>query len=160
MIVVIGYGNTLRRDDGAGLVLAQKISGILKDKGVDVSHLSTHQLTPELIYDLNLPKIDGVLFVDTRVGVVDVAVTIEPVLRQSEPATVGHQMAPETLLILLESIWGIKVQAWVIGVPGWDFGFGEELSDKTQRALEDFLKDLDRHLPFQILNQFAGHVAY
>lgn len=159
MYAVIGYGNVLRRDDGAGLVLAQKISDILKRNDCDVLHLTTHQLTPELIYDLNAPKLNGVLFVDTRVGVVDAAVAVEPVFREIDQPTVGHQMTPETFLILLEGILGVQVQAWMVSVPGWDFEFGEEISKKTQHALDEFLQDIDKHLPFDLVKKSVDHIA-
>lgn len=159
MYAVIGYGNTLRRDDGAGLALAQQMSDFLKQNDCDVLYLTTHQLTPELIYDLNAPKLDGVLFVDTRVGVVDAAVTIEPVMREIHHPTVGHQMTPETFLILLEGILGVQVHAWMVSVPGWDFGFGEVFSKKTQQALDDFLQDLGKHLSFCLMKKSVDHVA-
>ena len=142
MYGVIGYGNALRRDDGAGLVLAQEIAALLARKGQRVLHRLVHQLTPELIYEF--VEAECIIFVDTGVADDDPMVCVTPVLSQGEARTVGHQMAPEMFLVLLEKFLNIFPPAWMVRVPGWDFCFGEEISTKTKHALMCFLKQLEQ----------------
>ncbi len=142
MYVVVGYGNVLRRDDGAGLILAQHIADFLKLKGMDVLHISVQQLAPELIYDC--VGADGVIFVDTCVIKADPVVCVDPIFTQHLSVAVGHQMAPEMLLLLLEKLLDISLPAWMVRVPGWDFGFGEGISSQTQQALTHFAEKLER----------------
>jgi len=142
MYVVVGYGNVLRRDDGAGLILAQHIADFLNLKGVDVLHISVQQLAPELIYDF--VGADGVIFVDTCAIHADPVVCVDPIFTQPVSMTVGHHMAPEMLLLLLEKLLDISLPAWMVRVPGWDFGFGEGMSSQTQRALTHFGDELER----------------
>jgi len=59
MRLLIGYGNTLRSDDGAG----QKIANIVSEWNLPQwRSLSVHQLTPELALDI--AQADLVIFVD------------------------------------------------------------------------------------------------
>ena len=42
MVLVIGIGNTLRRDDGAGWLFAQALADELRSAGVEVDLLLQH----------------------------------------------------------------------------------------------------------------------
>ncbi len=68
LLLIIGYGNSLRRDDGAGLVLAQRLAEQWKKDGHAVRLLLTHQLMPEMALDLAESDVAGVLFVDAERG--------------------------------------------------------------------------------------------
>jgi hydrogenase maturation protease len=58
-VVVIGYGNTLRSDDGAG----QQVATLVEDWQLpQVRSLAVHQLTPELAAELATAQM--VIFVD------------------------------------------------------------------------------------------------
>ena len=61
--LVIGYGNTLRGDDGIGPAVAEAVAA-LGLPGVRV--IVAHQLTPELAADLADAQL--VVFVDAAVG--------------------------------------------------------------------------------------------
>ena len=45
-VLVLAYGNPLRRDDGVGWVIGERLAELLPEEAVDVRVL--HQLTPEL----------------------------------------------------------------------------------------------------------------
>ena len=153
MYVVIGYGNALRRDDGAGLILAQEIADVLKNKGKDVVHISAHQLDPELVYAF--VGAEGVIFVDAGVYVGDPMVRVVPIGAKPLSHTVGHQMAPEMLLLLANALLNTAFPAWLVRVPGWDFEFGEGIGTKTQHALDQFRQTLvqDWHTLFSVAPQ-------
>ena len=85
-IVIVGYGNPLRSDDGLGWRVAEELSRRLSPPEVEV--IVRHQLTPELADDVR--NADAVFFIDAaRVGQPG-EVTCTPVTLQ--PGTVSsHQ---------------------------------------------------------------------
>ena len=135
--LVIGYGNDLRSDDGAGrrvaaLVEARQLPG--------VRVLSVHQLTPELASDI--AEATGVMFADA----VPAAPGAEQPLRcvPLSPAatptrTLGHQLDPESLLHLARDLWGRCPPAWLLALPASVFDFGETLSPRTETAVAEAL---------------------
>ena len=66
MILIIGYGNSLRGDDGAGLLLAEGLEEAWQARQVEVERLAVHQLTPELTLEISREEVTSVVFVDTR----------------------------------------------------------------------------------------------
>jgi len=62
-ILVIGYGNTLRRDDGVGVRAAEMMAA--DSRFADVEVLTAYQLTPELSLDIATASL--VVFVDADV---------------------------------------------------------------------------------------------
>lgn len=143
MILLIGYGNTLRRDDGAGHVLAHMIAERWEQKGLRV--ITAHQLAPEFAQELADPEVSAVIFMDASVentaddvaglprridGVSDPGPTGRPVL--------GHHFPPEELLAYAKMLYDADIPAWLVTIPGTDFGFGETLSDATAKRLPTF----------------------
>ena len=90
--LVIGYGNDLRSDDGAGRWVAQQID----DRGLDgIEVRSVAQLTPELALEIAGRSV--VVFVDASVDVREL--TIDEVEASSEASTVmTHHGNPADLL--------------------------------------------------------------
>ncbi|MEX1021114.1 MAG: hypothetical protein WDZ49_15755 [Litorilinea sp.] len=66
-VLVIGIGNSLRGDDGGGIVAAQALGAPWDAAGLAHRLLLTHQLLPEIAEDLAQPEVKAVLFVDTAV---------------------------------------------------------------------------------------------
>jgi hydrogenase maturation protease len=62
MLLIIGYGNTLRSDDGVGPHVVREIAA---QRLPDVTCVVVHQLTPEMAAQVTLA--DQVLFVDAQV---------------------------------------------------------------------------------------------
>ena len=59
-VLVLAYGNPLRRDDGVGWVIGERLAELLPEEAVDVRVL--HQLTPELAEPIS--RAERVIFVD------------------------------------------------------------------------------------------------
>jgi hydrogenase maturation protease len=134
-LLVIGYGNTLRRDDGVGVKVAEAVEA-LKLPGVRA--LVCHQLTPELAETISQSR--AVVFVDAAVDATD-----EVQMRPLEPADTSQLMAhaadPRTMLALARDIFRRAPKAWWLTIPAEDLGFGDELSP---RAAEGFKVALER----------------
>jgi len=141
MILLIGFGNPFRRDDGAGPALALKIASM----GVrsEVRVLTPQQLTPELAEELAAPDVSAVLFIDASVAGAAAAGAPAPdscpalSVVESNPGNscLGHHFSPSTLLAYSRSLYGASPPAWLLSVPGHDFGYGEGFSDETDRLL-------------------------
>ncbi len=140
MILLIGYGNDLRRDDGAGLILAAILEQAWQSQRVAVKRLSVHQLMPELAAEIAQPEVTAAVFVDARVIApeeVDPRVQMQPLRVETQSPSLGHHLDPATLLIYAEWLYGWRPPAWLITVPATDFGYGEGLSLATQQALAE-----------------------
>ena len=141
MILILAYGNSLRRDDGAGFALADIIERLLHEAGTTVGRIDSHQLGPELALDMAADNISAVVFVDTR-AVSDTSdnmqVRIRPTVdaRSSSPA-LGHQLDDSVLMAYIRHLFDKAPPAWLITVPGVDFSHGEGLSDTCRRAIDN-----------------------
>lgn len=129
-ILIIGYGNPGRQDDGLGSAIADRIEAE-RLPGVTV----------EAAYQLNIEDAataaehDVVLFVDaSREGTEPF--TMERVFPAAEIAFTTHSLPPESLLAICEDHFGAKPEAWVLGVRGYEFEFSEGLTAQAQRNYE------------------------
>jgi hydrogenase maturation protease len=139
MILVIGYGNTLRQDDGAGHLLAESIAAGCRERQLKVKPVKTHQLVPELAVDIARPEVTAVIFADVRVGEspqTQGGIAIERLSANGRDNSSGHHVAPGTLLLYAQTLFGHQPPGWLVTVPGINFDHGEELSAVTQAALE------------------------
>ncbi len=132
-ILLIACGNPLRRDDGAGGVLARRLAA---ERLVGLRILILHQLTPELAVDLARPEVRCALFADAFVVDADAdAPILRPLDGEGGAPPLGHHLCPESLLGLTARLYGRRPPAWLAAIPGEDFGFGEGLSLEAQRAV-------------------------
>jgi len=129
--LVIGYGNTLRRDDGAGVEIARRV-GALERPGVEV--IEAHQLLPE--HADALSRVDRAVFVDASVeeGLDDVRV--REVAPSSDPSLAPHASDPESLLALAALLFERAPKAWLVEIPAADLGIGEGLSEAVEGACD------------------------
>src|ERR1039458_5415462 len=134
--LVIGYGNTLRGDDGVGPRVAEAIE---KLNLPGVRTLICQQLSPE--YADPVSRAHTVVFVDAAVDV-----PREVQLRRLEPGESSQLMAhaadPRTMLALARDVFGHAPQAWWLTIPAVNLDFCEELSPETQRGFEDAVEKI------------------
>jgi hydrogenase maturation protease len=151
MILLIGYGNDLRRDDGAGLVLAGIIEQSWHILGVAVKSLAVHQLLPELAEEIARPEISAVVFVDARAvaaGEINPQIQVQRLVFETQSPSLGHHLNPKTVLAYAGWLYGWQPPAWLVTVPAVDFGYGEGLSKMVQQALA-----AAQSLPLELLAQ-------
>lgn len=146
MVLIIAYGNSLRRDDGAGFILAGELREYLFRAGAAARCIECHQLTPELALDIAAEDVSAVVFVDTRV--VSSSDDLKLHLREvyvpvcaGSPA--GHHMDC-AVLMAYAGLFSKKFtpRAWLLTVPGSDFGHGEGFSEETQGILRNAPEEL------------------
>ena len=128
-VLVIGYGNPLRGDDGVGWHAAGLLATDPRLDGAQV--LTRHQLAPELAADISRASL--VVLVDAAAdgdpGSVSVR-QIEP--RPATPTTWSHHLDPETLAGLAEALYGAVPPIVLVSVAAGSFAEGDGLSSPLQ----------------------------
>ena len=137
--LVIGYGNTLRRDDAAGQRVAEKIA---QWELPGVRSLAVHQLTPELAE--NIAQADAVIFVDAIATNSEnpVSVQIQELQAEDENTSLGHSCDPRSLISFAQILYGKVTKAYWVLIPAVNFDFGEEFSSLTQQGIDIALKQV------------------
>lgn len=100
--LVIGYGNTLRRDDGVGRYVAEALIAEARIPDADIR--SVHQLTPELALDISGASV--VIFIDATFDLAAGRHDVQPVTRPAAPSGWSHLVAPDALGDLAERLYG------------------------------------------------------
>ena len=134
--LVIGYGNTLRGDDGVGPRVAEAIE---KLNLPGVRTLVCQQLSPE--YADPVSRAQTVVFVDAAV---DAPRKVQ--LRKLDPGESSQLMAhaadPRTLLALARDVFGHAPQAWWLTIPAVKLDFSEELTPEAQRGFAEAVEKI------------------
>jgi hydrogenase maturation protease len=132
-LLLIGYGNPLRQDDGLGWSIAMAIEA-LGLPGLQV--LAAQQLTLELAAPMALAE--TVVFVDAAYGIAPLALKPlhhNPQAPDPGPQTWSHQLTPQALLFLAGQLYGHQPAALQLLVPArWD-GHGEGFSPEAAAVL-------------------------
>ena len=139
--LLIGFGNVYRRDDGVGYATVNAVRERLgrpplevdddgfDDLGHEVDTILLHQLVPELAE--NVAPYDRVIFVDAHVGHVPDLIYEEELDVCYRSATVTHTLHPCSVLALCEELHDHAPQGILLSIRGYDYEFGEGLSDET-----------------------------
>lgn len=133
-LLVIGYGNELRRDDGVGAKVANAVS---EWNLPGVQAIACHQLTPELTNPIVAAT--HVVFVDAALGAGG-SVQCRDIEPDGNSQVMTHAANPSSLLALARQAFGRCPTASWMTIAVRDVEFGEELSplarDGIQIALE------------------------
>lgn len=133
-LLVIGYGNELRGDDGVGPRVARAVAEWNRP---DIRGLAVHQLTPELAAEL--AKAECVIFVDAAVDT-EGATGWRRLRSCSEPTRLGHANDPAWLLGLTQELYGRSPNAWLATIGARDLGYGSRLTLGSERGAEAVLR--------------------
>jgi hydrogenase maturation protease len=141
-VLVVGYGNDLRSDDGAGRWVADRIDEMGLD-GVEVRSMA--QLTPEV--SLQIEDRDLVVFVDASVAVSELTVAdLDPAGGTSTgPGSVmTHHGDPASVLAMAAAEGHVPSRSVLVSIPaaelGMGFTFTEGTMDASRRAVEAILE--------------------
>jgi hydrogenase maturation protease len=121
-VLVIGYGNPQRQDDGLGPALAAELR---KLGGLGVTVRDGYRLD---IHDaVDVAEHDVIWFVDAvNVGASPFSVTA---LWPAVDLDFGsHLLNPETILALVRKYYGRAPRAFLVSIRGYEFDFVEELT--------------------------------
>ena len=144
-ILVIGYGNQSRRDDGAGWLVIERLAAL----GLpDVELQTAHQLEVDVAETIS--RFDVVIFVDAAVTDSPHAVTrtlVHP-NPESRPAVAGsHCLTPADVLALCRTLYGKEPQGMLFSIRGHDFNFGMTLSPAVEDAVNAVVQEIRQLVP-------------
>lgn len=128
--LVIGFGNTIRTDDNAGIWIAEQLAA-LHLSGVVVE--TRHQLSLDLLEEFH--QFSRLLFIDA-------ATEGEPFLfkKVGQPAVAvppsAHHLTPADLVGMYSQLYGKEVDAFFCTIRGENFAFGTELTPDTRARAE------------------------
>jgi len=134
--LVIGYGNELRGDDGAGPKVA---AAVVRWNLLGVRALSCHQLTPELANPMAQARL--VIFVDAVAGAAR-AVQVHELAPRDGAQSLGHASDPQALLALTRTVFGRRPRAWLVTIPAIDFDVGRPLSAVAKEGIQAALEQV------------------
>ena len=130
--LIIGYGNDLRSDDGAGIRAAAMIAA----RDLKTRVITCHQLTPELADDI--ARAAQVVFIDAYAADENGArLRVERIGDADMSSAQGHRSDPAALLDLARRLYGRVPEAWVVGVPAYCFDAGETISRATAQRIDE-----------------------
>ena len=115
-ILVIGYGNPGRGDDGLGPALAAQMQS-----------LALPHLAVEIDYQLTVDHAElisrhaMVVFADAEIGL-EAPFSFSRVDGNAPKALGSHQVSPEAAVALANLLFGYAPPAWTMGISGFDFG--------------------------------------
>lgn len=142
-VLVIGFGNTLRRDDGAGVVAARLLAADARLAADDVVVREAYQLLPEMALDLGEATLAVFVDADARglPGSVEIR-QIDPLSAartdadaRGEPGASSHHVGAGELVALAAELTGHAPRAVAIGIGVADLELGEGLSPAVEAAL-------------------------
>lgn len=131
--LVLGYGNPLRGDDGAGWVVAERLQGV-----AGITAVPLHQLLPEHA-DLMQTAVH-VVFVDAAADGEPGAVRVQALAPDRHGLAASHQMSPGLLLAMVRELYGRCPPAHLITITGQDFGYSETLSPPVQESARQVIE--------------------
>jgi hydrogenase maturation protease len=139
-LLLIGYGNPDREDDGVAWHILRALTVKLgldtpasyEDEFPEFPLLDFAfflQLTPEMAEDIS--SYQYVCFIDAHTGSIPEPVRLIDVESEFQASPFTHHLTPQSLLSMCETIYGRKPDAALLSVLGHRFLFSRQLSEDT-----------------------------
>lgn len=138
-VLVFGYGNELRTDDGVGPRIARRLEHAAIP---GIRSLALHQLTPELAEPIAAAA--TVIFVDASVEQAAGDLAVIPLAPPPQLGDLGHTSDPRTLLLLAHVLYGRAPAAWLVSIGVGSLDFGEHLTPEVEAAVPAVLETIGR----------------
>ena len=139
-LLIIGYGNPDREDDGVAWHILRALTIKLglpapdsyeeefpQNEKADFSFYL--QLTPEMAEEIS--AYEYVCFVDAHTGNIPEEVRLMDVESDFQRSPFTHHLTPQSLVSICESLYGNRPQAVLLSVRGYRFLFSRQLSEET-----------------------------
>ena len=149
-ILVYGYGNPGRQDDGAGVMLAEKLDEWIVNNKLEGVHTdSNYQLNLEDAATISL--YDLVIFADASHEEMD-DFRMEPLVASGRVEFTMHAVSPAFILHLSREVFDHVPEAYLLHIKGYEWEFLRSMTEKAEKNLMHalhFLQDF-------ILQQVQG----
>ncbi len=157
-ILLLGYGNFDREDDGVAWHILARVAARLGlslptapedfefNPGNQIDFYFSLQLVPEMAETIS--SYARVCFIDAHTGAVPEEIHSEVLVPRQQASPFTHHMTPATLLTLAATLYNQEPQSMLISVRGYDFGFSQLLTPRTDalatQAVEQILGWIDK----------------
>jgi hydrogenase maturation protease len=136
-VLIIGYGNPLRSDDGFGWHAAQQLETSSHLPNIEV--ITRQQLTPELAETAS--HFDLVIFIDAARDLPPGQIRCDKILADTSrsgpgPSGFAHFLTPASLVAWSAELYDKFPEAYYLSVGGESFSEGETISASVQAAFE------------------------
>ncbi|HEY4753575.1 MAG TPA: hydrogenase maturation protease [Candidatus Limnocylindrales bacterium] len=144
-VLVVGYGNPLRSDDGVGPAVADRLAADPRLRGAEVR--TQHQLTPELALDASTASL--LVLIDAADDVPPGDVAIRDLAPRSRGGTADalagrsgeggppltHNVDPASVVTLAEELWGSAPRTVLVGIGPASLELGDRLTPVASAAV-------------------------
>jgi hydrogenase maturation protease len=131
-VLVVGYGNPLRTDDGFGWHAAERLADDPRLAGVTV--LRRHQLTPELALDISTAAF--VVLVDACHGLPAGTFAVSRGVPTGDAGTTwSHHLSPSSLVTLTRDLYGRAPDVFIVSCGVGSLEMGDTLSPVVEAAV-------------------------
>lgn len=155
-VLVIGYGNTLRGDDGLGIRVAERLTNSFTRPSAQI--MTSHQLTFDMAELIS--RAQSVVLVDAAVEDTPGAVAYHRIEPQPDQSfSMMHHMEPAALLACTQALYGPVPPTYLWTVTGEAFDFAERLSPAVARVIPHVVTQLERFIS-TLIDQFQGGQPY
>jgi hydrogenase maturation protease len=142
-ILLYGYGNPGRKDDGLGPAVINLVEKwIIKEKHKYIFVDSNYQLNIEDAYSIR--DYDIVIFIDASIEDID-----DYIITRVEPSDkvnyTMHSVSPSFVLHLCKNMYNYTPETFLLHIKGYAFQLQEGLTVQAEKNLKkafDFIKDL------------------
>lgn len=130
-LLLFGYGNPGRGDDGLGPELIERIARM---QLADVACQNDMQLQVEHVTDLS--ECDLVLFIDADMSCAE-PFEFSEISEEKDGSYTSHAMNPSALLHAYRQVYGKDVPAaFMLRIRGYDFALGDPISERASANLD------------------------
>ena len=153
-ILIYGYGNPGRQDDGLGNALVEVMEDWAKDQELKNLYFdSNYQLNIEDA--ANITGKDLVIFADASTEDIENFV-FTPVDDSSRVAFTTHAATPGYVVKLCRDLYKKTPAAYLLHIKGYEWEFSEGISDKARKNLDAAVKELKAILedPESLIDSF------
>jgi hydrogenase maturation protease len=147
-LLILGYGNPDREDDGVAWHLLRALTlklGLPSPESYEdefpefpqIDFAFQLQLTPEMAEDISVYQY--VCFVDAHTGDIPEPIRLIDVESEFQASPFTHHLTPQSLLSMCETIYRRKPEAALLSVLGHRFLFSRQLSEETAALVPEAL---------------------
>ena len=132
-ILVVGYGNTLRGDDGLGPLIVEGLQDVAAVCGVDTQTIVLPQLDVTLASEMTDTSL--VIFVDAREDADEESVKVTRVFPTATPLNfrhTSHSLGIPDLLRMALDWFGSRPACYAVMPKGYNFSLSENISPNAQ----------------------------
>ena len=138
--LIVGLGNILLGDDGAGVWASKRLKELVKDSAVEIIDGGTAVTSLPLHMYPAIIAIDAVKISGKSLGEI-IVLTKEDLLNTPDPLPLsGHSIDFIHMLKILDFSGELPNRVWLIGICVEEISSGMELSDRVKSAVEKACK--------------------